>query len=176
MATLRRTSSERRLRNADIVMLKSKGRRRGRRLLQATTPPSNQDRQPSAFYRFLKALDRTLGRVIVYHWRLLGAASIVVGFLAGAFFFLPRVAVDPGSASDPSDPFSATFIVANTGMIPLENVSAAFAICWVTFRFRKLDSRVPKVVPRIPDARELSDDGSGCATDLTEERREEHHV
>jgi len=97
-------------------------------------PPPEPSRPLLLAYNLLKNPIRWLGRALEHSWKLLVFLSVVGGVLASAFFFLPRIAVDPGSPSDPSNPWgSATFIVANTGIIPLENVSAQFAVCYLTF-------------------------------------------
>lgn len=69
--------------------------------------------------------------IAIWHsWKLIVIYSVVLGILAGAFFFLPRVSVDPGEPIDPQNPLgTATFVVSNTGIIPLENVGASFALC-----------------------------------------------
>lgn len=58
---------------------------------------------------------------------LLGIAT-VVGGVAGALFFLPRVGVSVSGVADPANPFSVSFTITNTSIFPLRDVGASFAL------------------------------------------------
>jgi hypothetical protein len=62
-------------------------------------------------------------------------AKIFAGILAictlvgGAVVFLPRVTVEPDGAIDRSEPSSLSFTIANTGIIPLWQVTPRLGLC-----------------------------------------------
>lgn len=56
---------------------------------------------------------------------LLGTATLLGGIVA-ALTFLPRITVTPSEPSVPQNPFTASFTVANSGMIPLQDVQLTY--------------------------------------------------
>jgi hypothetical protein len=59
------------------------------------------------------------------------ASATVVGGVAAAFFFLPRVTVDPSGPYDPSNPSPITFTIANINIIPLRDVQPSLGVCFM---------------------------------------------
>jgi hypothetical protein len=54
--------------------------------------------------------------------------STLLGGLAAAVTFLPRVSVTPADAVDPNNPFSASFTITNANFVTLYNVGARIAL------------------------------------------------
>ena len=57
----------------------------------------------------------------------LGLATLIGG-LAAALALLPRMTVTPSDPVDPTNPFSASFTITNTGYIPLRSVNVGFGL------------------------------------------------
>jgi hypothetical protein len=47
----------------------------------------------------------------------------IFAIMAGAMSFLPKISVTPSELLDPSNPFSAPFIISNEGVLPFHSVS-----------------------------------------------------
>lgn len=60
--------------------------------------------------------------------RIGGPAVALLGALAAAATFLPRVSISPRDPVDPTNPFSASFTVTNTGLVPLNDVGVRIAL------------------------------------------------
>ncbi len=69
-----------------------------------------------------KKARQTKGRISMLLAIVLGLATIVGG-IAAALAFLPRVTVVPSDPVDALNPFSASFTITNTNFIPLQDVS-----------------------------------------------------
>jgi hypothetical protein len=65
-------------------------------------------------------------------FRILSGIATLAGIL-GLVTFLPRVTVTVSDPLDPTNPFSATVTVANTGYLPLNSVEPAFGLMKMTF-------------------------------------------
>jgi hypothetical protein len=64
----------------------------------------------------------------------------VIGTVVGLVVFLPRVTVDIGELTDPSNAYTITFVITNAGIIPLKNVQPILGI-------GMLISGPPQIVP-----------------------------
>ena len=95
-------------------------------------PPPEQQCLPLAVHNFLRSLGRMLASTVQPGWHAVVSISVIVGLAVAIVAIWPRVSIDPGSASDPSDPFTATFAVSNKGNIPLYIASVDFVLCWMT--------------------------------------------
>jgi len=60
--------------------------------------------------------------------KLVLAICTIVGGIAGAVFFLPRVSVTPTDPADPKQPFESSFTITNTNIIPLRDVGVGAGI------------------------------------------------
>jgi hypothetical protein len=72
----------------------------------------------------LYAILRTLGKILRWFFTRLALVAVAIT-LAGAFFFLPRVTVEPSGPYDPSNPSPITFTISNVNIIPLRNIDVA---------------------------------------------------
>jgi hypothetical protein len=70
------------------------------------------------------------GRMIGWLGSNLGWLSVLIT-LASAFFFLPRVTIEPSGPYDPSNPSPILFTIANANIIPLRNVEVGIGLCYV---------------------------------------------
>lgn len=61
------------------------------------------------------------------------ATFLALVTLAGLVVFWPRLTVEPGGQTDPSNPHPIVFTITNTGIIPLENVQPALGLCELSF-------------------------------------------
>lgn len=61
-------------------------------------------------------------------------SSVAMTLVAGGFFFLPRVTVEPSGPYDSLNPSPITFRVSNTNIIPLKNVDFSIGICFLSLR------------------------------------------
>jgi hypothetical protein len=59
------------------------------------------------------------------------AAAILVGGTTAAVMLLPGVTVDSEGPVDPSHPYPISFKIADSNLIPLNNVNAYLVICYV---------------------------------------------
>jgi len=64
-------------------------------------------------------------------WKMLGAAALLLGLWTAALAVLPRVAVSPLIKLDPSNAFSAQFIVSNEGYVSLYDVKFGCTLYFV---------------------------------------------
>lgn len=74
---------------------------------------------------------KVAGRFFVHGITLLGAVALF-------FDFSPKISVSPYTSIDPLDPFSAPFIIANDGYMPLNAVSATCLLKDVEFEDLKI--------------------------------------
>jgi hypothetical protein len=87
--------------------------------------------------RNLHGIPRALGRICGWLWsripfeKVAVWASIVMTLVAGAFYFLPRVTIDPSGAYDPSNPSPITFTISNINIVPLRDVQVAICLCYI---------------------------------------------
>jgi hypothetical protein len=110
-------------------MPQSRGRPEKRRKAPHSTPPPPPVDRKSGAYSILKILGRMLATLFSFHWKGVVFLSIVFGLLAGLFFFLPRVVIDVDSSEFSDDPFSVSFLITNTNIVPLEDLSVAIGLC-----------------------------------------------
>jgi hypothetical protein len=59
------------------------------------------------------------------------AAAILAGGTAAAVLLLPGVSVDSEGPIDPANPYPISFKIADANLIPLSNVNAYLAVCYV---------------------------------------------
>jgi hypothetical protein len=64
----------------------------------------------------------------VYAWRSILASATLIGGFAAVVTFLPRISIVASDSADPSNPFSASFTIKNTNIVPLSDVSASLGI------------------------------------------------
>jgi hypothetical protein len=81
-------------------------------------------------YKILRILGKTLGWIGRHIQAVLLWFGLVVT-LCGAFFFLPRVTVEPSGPYDPSHPSPITFTITNANIVALRNVQPFIGICSV---------------------------------------------
>ncbi|SEE79086.1 hypothetical protein SAMN05519104_7498 [Rhizobiales bacterium GAS188] len=69
------------------------------------------------------------------HWlgRSAGVAVAIIGTAAAIVTFWPRMTVELTGPSDNSNPLSVSFVIANTGYIPLENLNIGIGLCHLDF-------------------------------------------
>jgi hypothetical protein len=108
-----------------------------------SSPPKNEGHPPAPpppvgekpCYRIARFLGSSLHKMLGWLWRrradILLWASVVMTLAAGAFFFLPRVTVDPSGPYDPSNPSAVTFTVANINIVPLRDVQLGIGLCYI---------------------------------------------
>lgn len=87
---------------------------------------------------------KTRKRLLVY----LLAIATLVGGVAGAVTFLPRVSVSVADPVDPYNPLSSAFTVTNNGYVPLKAIN-------LTFGFRLLEGVDAPVTPRPEPSKEI---------------------
>ena len=58
----------------------------------------------------------------LWTWALIVSTGVIVGLLTGPLVLIPRVTVTPSSTLDPSDPFSAPFIISNDSTFAIYDV------------------------------------------------------
>jgi len=67
------------------------------------------------------------------------AIATLVGGIAAALVFLPRISVVPSDPVDAANPFSASFTIANNNFIPLRQVVASLGVGQIAGEPRELD-------------------------------------
>jgi hypothetical protein len=93
--------------------------------------------QEKLCYKILRLLVASLRISLGWIWRHSQAALIwggVLVTLAGAFFLLPRVTIEPSGPYDPSNPTPLIFTIANTNIVPLRNVQAGIGLCYIAIK------------------------------------------
>jgi len=65
--------------------------------------------------------------------KLVSAAVAMIGLIAALLTFLPRVTATVSDPVDPNDPFSSSVTITNTGYLPLDSVTAAWALGEIKF-------------------------------------------
>ena len=101
----------------------------------STSPsPAATSRRParaSSADVLLRTLGRTLRRLYGWLLQILLWASVTMTLVAGIFYFLPRVTVDPPAPYDPANPTPVIFTIANTNIVPLRDVAPGIGICFI---------------------------------------------
>lgn len=59
-------------------------------------------------------------------WEVLLGSATLLGGIVAALTFLPRITVTPSEPSVAQNPFTASFTIANSGVIPLRDVQVTF--------------------------------------------------
>jgi hypothetical protein len=89
-------------------------------------------------YKFLRNFGASLHQMPGWLWRKKGDlvvwASVAMTLCAGAFYFLPRVTVDPSGPYDPANPSPITFTIANINIVPLQDVQPTIGLCYIVIR------------------------------------------
>ena len=67
------------------------------------------------------------------------ALATLVGGVAAALVFLPRISVVPADPVDSSNPFSASFTITNTNFIPLRDVNVSLGVGQISTEPAQLD-------------------------------------
>jgi hypothetical protein len=63
-------------------------------------------------------------------WKVIVPLSVLLGLFASVLFFLPRLSFDLDVSDVSDDPFPVAFVITNTNIVPLENVSVAIGVCY----------------------------------------------
>lgn len=116
----------------------SKGRKPPKRRCDPSTLRSSHSlqmaREPLG-RRITRLLDVILHNTAHWCWTkkqpFFVSLSIAMTLLAGAFFFLPRVTVEPSGPYNPSHPSATIFTISNVNIVPLRNVQVAIGVCYV---------------------------------------------
>jgi hypothetical protein len=93
----------------------------------------NEIQHSSSVYRFLKNPDATFGKALKAIGKILLWGSVVVTIVAGFFYFLPRVTVEPSGVYDPSYPSPLTFTISNINVVPLRDVQPSLGVCFISY-------------------------------------------
>jgi hypothetical protein len=77
--------------------------------------------------------------VVRYMWAWILGLSALVSLAAAAVFFLPRVTVDASGPFEASPRPPITFTIANTNVVPLENIKPLLGLCAMSLNFGMKD-------------------------------------
>jgi hypothetical protein len=94
-------------------------------------PAELKTSEPAPDGKLRGSLRRTIGRLCGAIPSTMVGLSVVMTLLAGGFYFLPRVTVEPSGAYDPANPSSITFTISNINIVPLRDVQAGVGVCSV---------------------------------------------
>jgi hypothetical protein len=87
-------------------------------------------------YNFLQSLFGALAKVWPLFWKAAIAASVVVGLVSGALFlFPPKLTVD--LLGDPSDAYATSFVIKNSWVLGMRDVTPFLEICKLELSFPK---------------------------------------
>jgi hypothetical protein len=102
------------------------------------------------FASLLRNLLCKLAKAWQYSWRAIVALSVLVTIAVGLPYFFPRMTVEPSSETiDDSFPSSVSFIITNTGIIPLRDIQPYVGVCSVTL-YVTPTGPTPAPIPRPP--------------------------
>jgi hypothetical protein len=83
-------------------------------------------RKRLSLYRLGARSIKMAGRIFLW-------GSVVVTIVAGFFYFLPRITVEPSRTYDPSNPSPLTFTISNTNVVPLRDVQPCLGVHFLDF-------------------------------------------
>jgi hypothetical protein len=95
-------------------------------LEQNTPAPASEAGRPQ------RILGRMIGSIIGCAPQLLLWASALMTLVAGAFYFLPRITVEPSGLYDPKSPSPIIFTIGNVNIVPLRDVQPVIGVCYIT--------------------------------------------
>jgi len=102
---------------------------------QSSHSSQSETGAPKLCYVLLKILRKTLAKILGCLWanksNCLIWASVAMTLAAGAFFFLPRVAIESSGPYDPSHPSPITFTISNINIVPLRDVQPFVGLCFI---------------------------------------------
>lgn len=118
-----------------------KSRKRKRPTTKENPPPN-----PSPFQPWL-----------IRRWKALaaffGPSAVFVGVASGVLAFLPHVVVEPVTPTefDSSSPSALSFVIANTGPIPLTDVQPTLGVCRILGgqQPQEISDRCPETLPEL---------------------------
>ena len=92
---------------------------------------------------FLRTLGRTIGRIFRASAQVLLWVSVAMTLIAGGFYFLPRVTVEPSGVYDPKNPSAITFTIGNINIVPIRDVQFGIGLCYIVFPGADQDPKFP---------------------------------